>query len=141
MKGETISGLVLALGLALVVGAVVGMLLIGEQTLRLLVGVLVVGGALSGVILACAAVVRAWRKNDAAPIERQVIREVRILDNRPQVPQLPAPQNAPWAVFPELLRSSYRAGLLSGSDGRADTVDAQVRELGAGDSWQGDITP
>jgi len=45
-------------------------------------------------------------------------------------------------VFPELLRASYRAGLLSGREDPGDVAEADVRDVPAhGRSWGGDITP
>ena len=135
---ETASGFLVALGLALVVGAALTVWLIGAETLRI-IGLIFIGGVVvAGVLVAAALPIRAWRKNDAAPIERQVIRETRIIDNRPQpLPALPLPQQAPFGVFPELLRAAYLAG---GAVNRGETVETEVRQLGAGDGWNGDIT-
>jgi len=90
-------------------------------------------------LAASALPIRAWRKNAAAPIEKQVIREVRVIDSRPAAVQLPAPATQPpFGVFPELLRASYRAGLLAQP---GEVVNAEVRQLTAGgDGWDGDIT-
>jgi hypothetical protein len=139
MKGETVAGLVIALAVALVAALGLVAWLIGAQTLRVMALVLVSGLVVVGLLLGAAAVVRAWRKNDAPPIERQVIREVRIIDRaaQPQLPSVP-----PFGVFPELLRASYRAGLLSGQDGSADVVDGEAHHLHPdGQSWSGDIMP
>lgn len=125
--------------LALVVSAGLGTWLIGAETLRVMGLVLVSGLVLCGVLVAVAVVVRAYRRNDAQPIERQVIRETRIIDSRPPAPyQLPAPQATPFGVFPELLRAAYRSGALSSG---SDVVDAEVRSLPAPGEWGGDITP
>jgi len=130
--------LLVILALAVVGGVIFGLWLIGREAVMVLAGLLVGGLALAGIIAASALPIRAWRKNDAKPIERQVIREVRILDSRPQpVPQLPPPTQPPFGVFPELLRASYQAGRLSARPGEA--IDAEVRELPA-DGWDGDIT-
>ena len=136
MKGETVGGLVVALALALVGGALLTVWLV-RDALVVLVAVLVGGLTLAGIIAAAALPIRAWRKNDAAPIEKQVIREVRVIDSRPAAVQLPAPAAQPYGVFPELLRASYRAGLLAQP---GDVVNAEVRQLAAGDGWDGDIT-
>lgn len=133
---------ILRLGLLIVAVALVGGLifaisLIGAETVKLLATLLVAGLILAGLILASALPIRAWRKNDAAPVERQVIREVRVIDNRPApLPQLPAPQPAPFGVFPELLRASYQAGRRAQPPG--DTVEAEYRPIE--DGWTGDIT-
>lgn len=126
------------LALAVIGGLIYAIFLIGAETVKILATLLVSGLILAGLIAASAFPIRAWRKNDAAPIEKQVIREVRVLDNRPApVPQLPAPQQAPFGVFPELLRASYQAGQLAAP--RSGTVDAEYRHL-EGDGWNGDIT-
>jgi hypothetical protein len=130
--------LVVALALALVGGALLTVWLL-RDALVILAAVVVGGLVLIGMIAAAALPIRAWRKNDAAPIEKQVIREVRVIE-RPQLPAavaLPAPAQPAYGVFPELLRASYRAGLLAGP---GDVVNAEVRQLPAGDGWDGDIT-
>jgi hypothetical protein len=128
-----------ALALALVGGALLTVWLV-RDALVILAAVMVGGLVLIGMIAAAALPIRAWRKNDAAPIEKQVIREVRVIE-RPQLPaaavQLPAPAQPAYGVFPELLRASYRAGLLAQP---GDVVNAEVRQLPAGDGWDGDIT-
>lgn len=131
-------GLVVILALALVAGAIFTVWLVGAETMKVLVGLIVGGLLLIGLVAAAALPIRAWKKNDAKPIEKQVIREVRILDNRPApMPQLPPPPQPPFGVFPELLRASYQAGRLSARSG--EVVDAEVREVPA-DGWDGDIT-
>lgn len=132
---ETVGGLVVALALALVGGALLTVWLV-RDALVVLAAVFVGGLVVAGITAAAALPIRAWRKNDAAPIEKQVIREVRVIDSRPPAVQLPAPAQ-PYGVFPELLRASYRAGLLAQPGA---VVDAQVRQLPAGDGWDGDIT-
>ena len=130
--------LLVNLALALVAGVIFTVWLIGAETMKVLAGMLVGGLLLIGLVAAAALPIRAWKKNDAKPIEKQVIREVRILDGRPApVPQLPPPQQPPFGVFPELLRAAYQSGQLSARSGEA--IDAAVRELPA-DGWDGDIT-
>lgn len=137
MKSETVGALVVALALALVGGALLAVWLL-RDVLVILAAVFVGGLVLIGIIAAAALPIRAWRKNDAAPIERQVVREVRVIERQPAAAvQLPAPAQPAYGVFPELLRASYRAGLLAQP---GDVVDAQVRQLPAGDGWDGDIT-
>ena len=119
---EVMAFLLVTLAVALVGGLIFAISLIGAEALTVLAALLIGGLALAGVLAAAALPIRAWRKNDAAPIEKQVIREVRILDNRPQpIPQLPAPQQAPFGVFPELLRASYQAGQLAAPAARVLT--------------------
>lgn len=126
----------MALALALVGGALLTVWLV-RDALVVLAAVFVGGLVVVGIIAAAALPIRAWRKNDAAPIEKQVIREVRVIDRTPAAAvQLPAPAQ-PYGVFPELLRASYRAGLLAQP---GDVVNAEVRQLSAGDGWDGDIT-
>jgi len=137
VKSETVGALVVALALALVGGALLAVWLL-RDVLVILAAVFVGGLVLIGIIAAAALPIRAWRKNDAAPIERQVVREVRVIERQPAAAvQLPAPAQPAYGVFPELLRASYRAGLLAQP---GDVVDAQVRQLPAGDGWDGDIT-
>jgi hypothetical protein len=144
MKSDTLAGLVVALAVALVGGALLAVWLIGAETLRIMGLVLIGGLALAGIVAATALPIRAWRKRDGVPIEkhvfhegRQVIRE-RVIDSRPALPVLPGPQQAPFGVFPELLQASYRAGLLAQPGA---VVDAEVRALGPADGWNGDIAP
>jgi hypothetical protein len=137
MKDVTV-GLIIILAVALVGGVIFAISLIGSAALTVLATLLIGGLVLAGLIAVSALPIRAWRKNDAKPIERQVIREVHILDNRPApLPQLPASQQPSFGVFPELLRASYQAGQLAAPHG--ETVDAQVTHL-SGDDWTGDIT-
>lgn len=144
MKDDAISGLAVVLLVALVAALGIGLWLIGAETLRVMGLILTVGLVAVGLTGALALVVRAWRKNDSLPIERQVVREVRetrILDGREPAPQSPA--QAPFGVFPEMLRASYRAGLLSGREDAGEVVEAEVRQLPARDRslWMGDIMP
>lgn len=142
MKGEAMAGLVVAFLVALVAALGVAAWLIGAETLRVMGLIFVSGLVLVGLVVAAAVVVRAYRRQDALPIERQVIRETRIIDSREPAPQLPTVQPSPFGVFPELLRASYRAGLLTGQDGAGGVVEAEVRRLPAqGQSWSGDIVP
>lgn len=145
MKSETVSGLGVALALALVAAAGLGVFLIGGDRLFILglvfVGGLVVAGGLAGLAL----VIRAYRKNDAAPViekhiyheGRQVIHE-RVIDNRPaaglapQVRLLQLPAAPQGGAFPELLRAAYQAGTLRGAPQEAP-IDAELRELGPAD--------
>lgn len=147
MKSETVSGLAIALAVALVAAALLAVWLIGADRLFILalvfVGGLVVAGGLAGLAL----VIRAWRKNDAAPViekhiyheGRQIIRE-RVIDHRPaaapdvRLLQLPAaPQGG---AFPELLRAAFQAGTLRGAP-QETPIDAELRELGPAD-WATD---
>jgi len=133
----------LVLGLALVVAFGLAVRLLGGDRIMTLALILVVGLAVAGIAAAVSLPIRAWRKRDGVPIEKHVYHEgtktvvrERVIDNRPAPLQLPAPQQ-PFGVFPELLRASYRAGILAQP---GEVADAEVRELGASDDWQGDIT-
>jgi len=141
MKGETLSGLVVALAVALVGAALLAVWLIGAETLRTLALILISGLVLAAVVAAAALPIRAWKSKDNTGEKhfyhdgtKTVVRE-RVIDARPALPALPAPQQPTWGVFPELLRASYRAGLLAQP---GDVVNAEVRELPA-DGWDGDI--
>ena len=133
----------LILGLAATAAALLAVWFIGPDHLYLLAVILISGLVVAGILAGAALVIRAYRKNDAPPvIEKRVYHEgvktvvrERVIDNRPAPLQLPAPQQ-PFGVFPELLRASYRAGVLAQP---GEVADAEVRELGASDDWQGDI--
>ena len=113
-----------ALALALVGGALFAIWLIGREAVTALAGVLI-GGVALGVVLAAASLpIRAYRKNDAAPVvehhyhdgttrvvERHTLDGRAPAQNDIRLLQLPAAGQA--AAFPELLRASYRAGLLA----------------------------
>lgn len=135
---DIVPALLVILALALIGGTIFAINLIGPAALTVLATLLIGGLVLAGIVAATALPIRAWKKNDAAPIEKQVIREVRVIDSRPQpMPQLPAPQQPPFGIFPELLRASYQAGQLAAP--RSDVVEAEVRQLSSG-GWEGDIT-
>lgn len=135
---DVVPALVVILAVALVAGVIFAIHLIGSAALTVLAFLLIGGLVLVGILAASSLPIRAWKKRDGVPIEKQVIREVRILDSRPApAPQLPAPQQPPFGVFPELLRASFAAGRLAAPQG--ETVDAEVRHLD-GDDWAGDIT-
>ncbi len=109
MKGDTLAGLVVALVVALVAGALLAVWLL-RDVLTILAGVLVGGVVVAGIMAAAALPIRAWRKRDGVPIEKQVIREVRVIDSRPAPTMLPVPQQTPFGVFPELLRARIGLG-------------------------------
>ena len=156
MKSETVSGLGIALALALIAALLLAVYLIGGDRLFIL-GVALVGGlVVAGLLAGLALVIRAYRKNDNPPVierhtyheGRQIIRETRVIDGRaieaPKIYQLPAqPQGG---AFPELLRAAFQAGTLT--DGRQTyqtaQADRELRELDLDpdvDGWEGDVTP
>lgn len=149
--------LLIALALALIAGALLGVYLIGSETLRTLGLILVVAIALAVVIGASALPIRAWRRKDNigethyVDGTKTVIKEVRVLDGRvaegPKLYQLPAqPQGA---AYPDLLRAAYRAGATSlpaRSTSRLESepeyAEADIEELDLGadvNGWNGDI--
>jgi len=144
MKSETVSGLGIALAVALVAAALLAVYLIGGDRLYVLAAVLVGGLVLAGVLAGLALVIRAYRKNDAPPViekhiyheGRQIIRETRVIDGRqalaPEVKLLQLPAQAPGGAFPELLRAAYQAGTLRAAPEEAP-IDAELRDLGPAD--------
>ncbi|GAB4521537.1 MAG: hypothetical protein Kow0047_32460 [Anaerolineae bacterium] len=120
---------------ASIAGTVYTIYLVGAETMRTVL--LVMAGAIStAIILAALSLpIRAWRKNDAAPVEKHYIKET-VLDGRvPQSPdvkllQLPAP---PSAGFPELLRAAYQAGRSNGYG-----TDMRGVYMEPGGTWQQD---
>jgi hypothetical protein len=162
MKNETVSGLSIALALALIAAALLAVWLIGSATLRTLGLILAIGLTLALVIGASALPIRAWRRKDHTGEThyvhegtKTIVRETRILDGRtieaPKVYQLPAPPQG--GAFPELLRAAYAAGRISphssslgqpqrGYQSDPDYSEAEISEvdLGDDDGWAGDIT-
>lgn len=146
--------LLIALAVALVAGALLGVYLIGSETLRTLGLILVVAIALAVVIAASALPIRAWRRRDFTGDHyhtdgtRTIVKEVRVLDGRvaegPKLYQLPAqPQGA---AFPDLLRAAYAAGataLPARSSSRPaaepDYEEVELPEIDMTDGWNGDI--
>lgn len=142
---------VLSLGVivALAVGAVAAINAIGGERLYTLALVLVGAMGTAMVMGSLALVVFAWRRNQQPEREiRHIIRETKLIDGRPQAaPQvqlLPAPQQHPLGVFPELLRAAYQAGAnerLSSPPGRQgmplgdELIDGDVT------TWGGSINP
>ena len=132
-----------ALTLAVVGGAIYTIWLIGREAMTALAGVLI-GGVTLGVVLAAASLpIRAYRKQDQTGeshhyhdgttrvIERHTLDGRAPAQNDIRLLQLPAAGQA--AAFPELLRASFRAGLLAAPNGdQAVTTtapDAELREL------------
>lgn len=161
MKNETVSGLGIALALALIAGALLAVWLIGSDTLRTLGLILIIGLTLAAVIGASALPIRAWRRKDHTGEThyvhegtKTIVRETRILDGRaieaPKIYQLPAaPQGG---AFPELLRAAYAAGRIGPSSSLGqqprgyqpgpDYSEGEITEVDLGDDgWSGDITP
>jgi hypothetical protein len=146
--------LLIALAVALVAGALLGVYLIGSETLRTLGLILVVAIALAVVIAASALPIRAWRRRDFTGDHyhtdgtRTIVKEVRVLDGRvaegPKLYQLPAqPQGA---AFPDLLRAAYAAGATalparssSRPEPEPDYAEIDLPELNMADGWDGDI--
>jgi hypothetical protein len=156
MKSETVSGLGIALALALIAAALLAVYLIGGDRLYILAAILVGGLVIAGFLGGLALVIRAYRKNDNPPVierhtyheGRQIIRETRVIDGRsieaPKIYQLPAQPSG--GAFPELLRAAFQAGTLT--DGRANyqtaQADRELRELDLDpdvDGWEGDVSP
>lgn len=139
MKNETVSGLGIALALALITAAVLTVYLLGADRLFILAVILVGGLVVAGSIAASALAIRAYRKNDSPPViekhiyheGRQIIRE-RVIEGRqvtaPEVKLLQLPAQAHGGAFPELLRAAYQAGTLRVAPPAAP-VDAELREL------------
>jgi hypothetical protein len=148
MKDSHTAGFIAVLGAALAGAFGLGLWLIGGPTLRTVAVILAgsLGAAL--VILASSFPIRAYRRRDATGEthhyhEGVITRETRILDGRAQPVLLPGPgQQAPVAIFPELLRGAWQAGLLSGQPTKGQELD-QGQDPGASDDagWGGAIRP
>lgn len=156
-----------ALALALVGGVVYAIWLIGREVVATLAGVLVGGIAAALVLAAVSLPIRAYRKNDAPPvIERhyrdgtRTVEKVHTIDGRApaqtDVKLLQLPAAGTGAAFPELLRASYRAGLLAAPNGDQVTSAAPAAELreldpatttaddwggGGWSDWRGELRP
>ena len=110
MKSETVSGLGIALALALMAGALLSVWLIGAERLFILAALLIGGLVVAGIIAASAFAIRAYRKTDNPPViekhvyheGRQIIRE-RVIDGRqvtaPEVKLLQLPAQAQGGAF------------------------------------------
>ena len=68
MKGETVSGLGIALSLVLIAALVPAVYLIGGDRLFILGAALVGGMVCAGILAGMALLVRAFRKNDNPPV-------------------------------------------------------------------------
>jgi hypothetical protein len=148
MKSETVSGLGIALAVALVAAALLAVYLIGGDRLFILAAALVGGLVGAGILAGLALVIRAYRKNDNPPVierhtyheGRQIIRETRVIDGRqvtaPEVKLLQLPAAPQGGAFPELLRAAYQAGTLRAAPTEAP-LDAELRDLGPAD-WDDD---
>jgi hypothetical protein len=124
MKSETVSGLGIALALALIVATALAVFLIGGDRLYVLAAVLVGGAVGMGLLFGLAVVIRAYRKNDSPPViekhtyheGRQIIRETKVIDGRqinsPEIKLLQLPAAPQAGVFPEMLRAAFQSGLL-----------------------------
>lgn len=144
-----------ALALALVGGVIYALWLVGREVVATLAGVLVGGIAAAVVLAALALPIRAYRKNDAPPVierhyrdgtrtvERHTIDGRAPAQNDIRLLQLPAANQA--AAFPELLRASYRAGLLAAPNGEANPQTVELREVDpatvSGADWFGELRP
>lgn len=145
-------GFLLALGLALVIGAALGVWLLGSERLMTLALILVIGLALALVMAAASLPIRAYRRRDMTGEThhihdgtKTIVREVRILDGRqvtaPEVKLLQLPAQAQGGAFPELLRAAYQAGTLGNPAQRQAEapIDADLPEVdpedSAGWSW------
>ena len=154
---DTAKAFYIVLGLALVAGMILAVWLIGSERLATLALILVIALAVAGVIAASALPIRAYRKRDLTgeTIHRYhdgtktVIKETRVIDGRQTAPevkllQLPQAQGS-GALFPELLRASYRAGMLGAGQDPTDVVDGKrpIHRLGEIDAngWGGRIDP
>lgn len=139
MKNETVSGLGVALALALIAGAVASALLLGAERLMTLFVVFVAGILVIGVICAAALVVRAWKKDDSPPVvekhvyhegRQQIVRE-RVLDGRtqaaPEVRLLQAPGQGQF-VTADMLRAAFLAGQQGSGSGQAPQAEQEQPE-------------
>jgi|GEM_PF-777677 len=157
---EAAKSFLIALGLALVVALGLAVWLLGGDRLMTLALILIIALGLALVLAAAALPIRAWRRRDPTGETHHyhdgthtVVKETRVLDGRvAEAPKLyPLPPQPAGAFFPELLRTAYRAGMLSApatdvytaAEKRLSDVYTEPAEAKAlpPDGWDGDITP
>jgi hypothetical protein len=155
MESKTVSGLAIALALAMIGAALLATWLIGAERLRVMGMILISGVTVAAVLAASALPIRAYRKKDMTGETRildgtrTIVKEVRIIDGRPapQAPevkllQLPAAPNG--AAFPELLRAAWQAGQLGQSTPAPRQLtadDADVIDSDDPNLWGGSVRP
>ncbi len=120
MKREVTLAALLLLAFGVVAGAVRALDLLGADTLRLLALILAVPGGVALMALGFTPLVRAWRLPVTPPVERHIIKEVRLQQHTLDRAPLPAP--APMTaihelgLYPGLQSAEWRAGLLTEGD-------------------------
>ncbi len=142
MKRDVTLGALLLLALGVIAAVIRGLDLIGADALRVLALVLAVPGGVAVMALGLTPLVRAWRLPTTPPVERHVIKEVRLqqhtLDRRAPVPA-PAPALRQINLYPGLQSAEWRAGLLpDGSNGSQAEMTWETRlpaDAGAAAAW------
>lgn len=142
-SGRILALLAAAAALALIVGVIYALWLLGAETVRALAFLLLGGGLVVGLAWAAQFPLRAWRSNQQP--ERHVyhdrvreIHHVPVPDPRvpPALPALPAARalESPPA-YPELLRAAFLAGVY-GSQVGAQGTSAELGPWHADDDWE-----
>ena len=141
-SARILGSLIAAVALALIVGVIYALALIGAATVRALAYLLLGGGLLVGLLWAAQFPLRAWRSNQQP--ERHVyhdrVREIHHVPAPdptvpPALPALPAARalaNPP--AYPELLRAAFLAGVY-GSQIGAPGTSTGLAPWDTGDDW------
>lgn len=142
-SGRIVAVLAAAAALALIVGVIYALWLLGAETVRALAFLLLGGGLLVGLAWAAQFPLRAWRSNQQP--ERHIyhdrvreIHHVPVPDPRvtPALTALPEARSfeSPPA-YPELLRAAFLAGLYGSQIGAQGTA-TELAPWDAGDDWE-----
>lgn len=142
MKEPVIVTVVVGLILAMIGGVIYALWLIGREGVLVLAGVFTGGVVLAALTAASALPIRAYRKNDSPPVVEhhyhdgtRTVEKIHTLDGRMpgggDIRLLQLPQTGAAGAFPELLRASYRAGLLAAPNGNQvdQPQSGELREL------------
>jgi hypothetical protein len=140
MKRDLTLGGVILLALAAVFGMVRALDLIGADTLRLLALILAVPGGVALMAVGLTPLVRAWRLPLTPPVERHVIKEVRLqqhtVDRRAPLPA-PIPAMRQLNLYPGLQSAEWRAGLLPAGSQPEEAMSWESQD-GPGDDDAGE---
>jgi len=144
------NGLVVFFGLVFGLAVVAGVIWVAWLVRDVLSGVVfvLVGGLVLAVLLAASALpIRAWKRTDGKPIEREhyyhdgtVTKETRILDGRTQgeikLLQLPPSPQSAGLLTADMLRAAFLAGTLRLPDGRTTTSTGEDE---GPEDWDGTV--
>lgn len=164
MKEPVIATVVVGLVLAMIGGVIYALWMIGREGVLVLAGVLTGGVVLTALTAASALPIRAYRKQDMTGEAHhyhdgtRTVEKIHTIDGRApanndiRLLQLPAAGQA--TAYPELLRASYRAGLLAAPGGdqpqpaelrqvdpATTTADDWNYSMGEFADWNGTLRP